>query len=160
MKVFLTILLLATAVLAQETKPRTDFCVNRAKEIVERLEPHNFLRRAVEEGEYGDCVQRDWMDKMLQLHIKQANVWVEYSWKKNNLTFKIKGIGYLENYFQGPEVVKGVRESGLDAELRKFVLGHVQANWGVKRENGNVSRDQFNVHIFADKSLPIFYSIF
>ena len=160
MKPAFLILILAFACAAQQSSDSQRACKERGRGIINNLGAQNMLRNYVESNGYGDCVRESWMDKMRALNIKQASFWIEFWWKKDKLAFKIKSVSYWTGYCDGIEVKDpAIVKSGLDADLRTFMLDKVKSEWKVERGKNSVSRDTFGAVVFDDESLPRFYSI-
>jgi hypothetical protein len=95
MKIALIILSFWLGSYVQQSNVAKSSCEERARQVLKSLTPDNALRHALEQGQRGDCVRQSWMDKMQQLGIKQASFLIEYSWKKEKVSFKIKNTRLL-----------------------------------------------------------------
>jgi hypothetical protein len=152
----------------QEPKGDTSTCEERARQVLQSLEPDNSLRRALEQGQRGDCVRKLWMDKMRQLGVKQVSFLVEYSWKKGEVNFKIKGASYSKHYYtnydadiiKDRKLLRAVRESGLEQELRDALLQELRTSVFAKRRKDQVARDKFLANLLDDEALPVLDIIF
>jgi hypothetical protein len=153
---------------AQQPNITKQACEDRATQIVKTLEPDNSLRRAVEQGDRGNCIRQSWMDKMQRFGIKQASFLIEYSWKNDAVSFKIKSTSYLRFYYfnydtgaiKDKKVLREIRESGLEQELQEAILARVKTSAFAKREKNAVKRDIFEANLLDDEALPVLDIIF
>jgi len=168
MKIALIILYLLLSSTVQESNRSKSDCEERAQQILKSLEPDNSLRRVLEQGQRGDCVRKPWMDKMQQFGIRQASFLIEYSWKKERVSFKIKNTSYLKHYhsnydagrIKDRKVLREVRESSLEQELREAILARLQTSGFAKRGKDQVMRDVFEANLLDDEALPVLDVIF
>ncbi len=141
-------------------------CEERAQQVLKSLEPDNDLRHSLERGERGDCLHQSWMDTMRQFGIKQASFLIEYSWKKEHVTFRIKKISYLKNYYSHYDdsitgrKLRDIRKSGLERQLSDVVLTRVRKSVFAKRHADQVARDVFEANLLDDEALPVLDIIF
>jgi hypothetical protein len=152
----------------QQSNEAKSSCEERAQQVFKSLTPDNALRHALEQGQRGDCVRKSWMDKMQQFGIKQALFLIEYSWKKEKVSFKIKNTSYLREYYfnydsgriKDGKLLREIKESGLEQELRDAILARVKSSVFAKREKDQVSRDVFEANLLDDEALPVLDIIF
>lgn len=87
----------------------------RVKQIVQQLKDEKIKRGCTEKngecweldsfintlnsGNRGDGVRRDWMSKMQELGVKQAEFNFEFSWHKECVRYKFKQINYFRKYY-------------------------------------------------------------
>lgn len=143
-------------------------CEERVQQVLKNLEPDSALRHALEQGQRGDCLHKSWMDKMRQFGIRQASFLIEYSWKKERVSFKIKNTSYLRHYYSNYDtdqikdrkLLREIRESGLERELREAILKSVQSSVFAKRGKAQVARDVFEANLLDDEALPVLDIIF
>ena len=143
-------------------------CEERSEQISKSLEADNALRHALEQGQRGDCLHKSWMDRMRQFGIKQASFLIEYSWRKERVSFKIKSTGYWKSYYsnnRGDEIndqqlLREIRESGLEQELGEAILTSLQNSVFAKREKNRASPDRFLANLLDDEALPVLDIIF
>jgi hypothetical protein len=141
-------------------------CELRAVQVAGTLEDGNFLRHAIEQGQRGDCIHQEWMDDMRRYGVRQASFLIEYSWRHEVVTFKIKKITFLSSYYShydkgiGGEVLKQIRKSGLEAVLVTVVLERVKKSAFATRHKDQVLRDKFEANVLDDEALPVLDIIF
>ena len=143
-------------------------CEERAQLVLKSLEPDNSLRHALEQGQRGDCVHKPWMGKMRQFGIRQASFLIEYSWKRQRVSFKIKHTSYMKHYYSNYDtgqikdrkLLREIRESRLEQELRETILASVQSSVFAKRGKDQVARDVFEANLLDDEALPVLDIIF
>jgi hypothetical protein len=166
----LTVLLVAGGYGRQaELAPGSNHASERARNIINQLEPENDLRLALERGYKGDGVHREWMDKMHEYGIRQASYVMRFVWKQEFKQIKITNQCFLKQYYQYETIIKDrkmlrqIRDGGLEKELRDAVF--VRAKESLPRLMLNVAQTA-NVHpnraegtlylnLLADGLLPI-----
>ena len=141
-------------------------CEQRAQSVMRSLEPNNSLRHALENGERGDCIHQPWMDTMRRFGIKQASFLVEYSWKRDKVTFRVKKISYLTHYYSHYDraitgrTLREIKKSGLERELIEVVLEKVKKGSFAVRHADQVARDVWEENLLDDEALPPLGAIF
>lgn len=141
-------------------------CEQRARNVMRSLEPNNSLRYALENGERGDCVHQPWMDTMRRFGIKQASFLVEYSWKRDKVTFRVKKISYLTHYYSlydraiTGRTLREIKNSGLERELTEVVLGNVKTGPFAVHKADQVAKDVWEENLLDDEALPPLGAIF
>jgi len=168
MKTAFIILSLVFGLQVQEPNGAKSACEERVQQVLKSLEPDNSLRRVLEQGQRGDCVRKPWMNKMQQFGIRQASFLIEYSWKKERVSFEIKNTSYLKHYYSNYDagrikdrkLLREIRESGLEHELREAILARAQSSVSAKRGKDQVARDVFEANLLDDEALPVLDVIF
>jgi len=164
MKTAFMILCFVFSVNAQQPDITKQSCEDRVLQVAKNLETDNFLRRAIEQGDRGSCVRQSWMNRMQKFGIKQASFLIEYSWKKEKVSFKIKSTSYLRFYYTNYEtgkikdrkLLREIKESGLEQELEEAILARVKSSpLFAKRGKDSVRRDTLEVNLLDDEALPI-----
>jgi len=141
-------------------------CEQRAQSVMRSLEPDNSLRRALENGDRGDCIHQPWMDTMRRFGIKQASFLVEYSWKREEVTFRVKKISYLAHYYSHYDraitgrTLREIKQTGLERELIEVVLANVKKGPFAVRHADQVAEDVWEENLLDDEALPALGAIF
>lgn len=163
----LLLVILGVTVAAQSALPVSkSACEERAQNIMRALESGNSLRHALEEGQRGDCVHQPWMDAMRRFGIKQASFLVEYSWKRDKVTFKVKNIYYFTYYYSLSDrpiegrTLRQIRSTGLERELIAVVLARVKNGPFAVRHPDQVAKDVWQENLLDDEALPALGMIF
>jgi len=163
----LFLLILGVTVAAQSPVPDSkSVCEEHAQNVMRTLESDNALRHALEEGERGDCIHQPWMDTMRRFGIKQASFLIEYSWKRDKVTFNVKKISYLTYYYSHYDqairgrTLRAIKRSGLERELIDIVLARVKKGPFSVRHFDQVAKDVFEENLLDDESLPPLGMIF
>ena len=168
MKIAFIILSLLVVLHVQQSNEAKSACEERAQQGLKSLTPDNALRHALEQGQRGDCVHQSWMDKMRRFGIKQASFLIEYSWQKERVSFNIKKTSYLREYYSNYDsgrikdgkLLREIKKSGLEQELRDVILARVKRSVFAKREKDQVARDVFEANLLDAEALPVLDIIF
>jgi hypothetical protein len=163
----LLLLILAYAGSGQSPTAETkSACEQRAQNVMRTLEPENALRHALDQGQRGDCIYQPWMDTMRRFGIKQASFIVEYSWKRNTVTFKVKSVSYLKRYYSLSErpiegrTLREIKRSGLERELIDIVLARVKKGPFAVRRSDQIAKDVWEENLLDDEAIPALGAIF
>ena len=141
-------------------------CEQRAQNVMRSLPRDNSLRHALENGERGDCLHQPWMDRLRRFGIKQASFLIEYSWKRETVTFRVKKISYLAQYYSRYDraitgrTLREIKQSGLERELIEVVLARVKKGPFAVRHPDQVAKDVWQENLLDDEALPALGAIF
>jgi hypothetical protein len=141
----------------------------RIATLLKNLEPDNTLRLSLEHGARGNGIHHAWMDAMKGYGIKQAAFVVQFTWDDGIGKLKISRVDYLQRYYRydttihDPKVLKQIRVSGLERDLRAAIIG--RANETVPALMDNVAQTAgvrphrahgtLYLNLLDDESLPI-----
>lgn len=126
-----------------------------------------FLHLALWQESEGGGVRYAWRDKMRRHGIKEAAFLIEYSWRDDKVSFKVKRLSYYrshvimaESLIKDRELLREIRRSGLEQELTKAALSLLNdSDWASWKEN-RVKRDKFVLHLRDSETLPVLETIF
>jgi hypothetical protein len=83
---------------------------------------------------------------------------------KNTLSERPRVAHYYSNYDAGRikdrKLLREIRESGLEQELRETILASVQSSVFAKRGKDQIVRDVFEANLLDDEALPVLDVIF
>ena len=156
-------LILSVIVATQSAAPDSkSACEERAQQVMRTLEPSNMLRHALENGQRGDCIHQPWMDTMRRFGIKHVSFLVEYSWKHDRVTFKVKSVLYFPTYYSWTDrplqgrILDEIEKSGLKSQLISAVLARVEKGPFTVRQPLQNAKGIWEESLFDDEALPAF----
>lgn len=133
------------------------------RRVLERLEPDNTLRYALESGKRGSGVHYTWMDEMRRRGIKQASFRIRFSRCPKQVNIEIVDAKYLQRYYRfdakidDESELKQITESGLDDALTDEILIRAQANLNQRAGAFRLKRlcGTLYLNLLDDELLPI-----
>jgi hypothetical protein len=141
-------------------------CEERARQVLKSLPDGDDLRRALEQGQRGDCVHQPWVDALKRLGIKRVSFAVSYRINGEKASLKIGGIFYYRDYahetrdvIKDGRLLREIKKVGLEGQLRAAVLKR-QEGWVdyVRKEVGyrrGVARGEMEANLLDDEALPV-----
>lgn len=125
---FVILLVLALPCMcAQQSEPE-----ERARRVLETLEPDNTLRYALEGGHRGTGPHHAWMDRMQGQGIKQASYVIRFVWTPRARKLDIEKTFYLTRYYRfdtkitDESKLKVIERSGLKRALERAILSRAR----------------------------------
>ena len=106
----------------------------RVRRMIEKLEPNNRLRYALERGDRGSGPHHAWMDQMRQQAIKQASYSIRFLWSPTHKNLKIEDTAYLTDYYlfdtkiTNASKLNDIDRSGLKRALERAILARAKEN--------------------------------
>lgn len=135
----------------------------RVHRLLETLEKDSTLWVALERGDRGDNIYRQWMNKMQQHGVRQASFRIKFSWGKQSKDLKITDIKYLQEYYHFDTAISDalilnqIRAGELEQELSTEVLNRAKVNLNrrLRDLNANQICGTLYLNLLDDEVLPI-----
>ena len=106
----------------------------RVRRMLEKMEPNNRLRYALERGDRGSGPHHAWMDQMQQQAIKQASYSIRFLWSPTRKNLTIEDTAYLTDYYlfdtkiTDESKLNEINKSGLKRALERAILARAREN--------------------------------
>ena len=137
--------------------------MERIRQLLNTLGKDNTLRIALERGDRGDAIYRQWMSKMRQHGVKQASFRIKFIWGKQHKSLKLEDIKYLQEYYNFDALISDVlvlnqiRASKLEQELSDEVLSRAKADLNQRLRDLKLNQicGTLYLNLLDDEILPI-----